>query len=84
MGGTAHWRVSGAVGQATTTAETAPALICARANSSAGRVLPAPGAADSRNEPLSQSAIRVSARVCQRRSEVRLDLGRGEGTGRAS
>jgi hypothetical protein len=47
-----------------------------RANSSAGRVLPAPGAAEIRKGPLSQVAIAASARVCQARSTERLAGGR--------
>ena len=63
----AHCRVSGAVGQAITTEEMEPASSSWRANSRAGRVLPAPGAAEMRNEPLLQAAISARARVCQGR-----------------
>ena len=63
----AHWRVSGPVGHATTTDPAAPEASSPRASSNAGRVLPAPGAAESKNEPRSHRSIAASARTCQER-----------------
>ena len=79
----AHCRVNGAVGHATTTQLTASERSCSRANSRAGRVLPAPGAADSRNGPLDHPAICASAQRCQPRSAAGLIEGLGADTGRA-
>ena len=47
----AHWWVSGVVGQTTCTRSIVPASSSLRANARLGIVLPAPGAAESRNEP---------------------------------
>src|SRR6266550_8935770 len=54
------------------------ALPISRACSSAGRVLPAPGAAEIRNGPSDHARIATSARSCHARSDVagwRLDRG---------
>ena len=66
----AHWRVSGVVGQSTATRLTIPFGSRSLASSSAGRVLPAPGAAEMRNGPSRQSARRSSARCCHVRRDV--------------
>src|SRR5690348_6717129 len=68
------------VGQATTTASIAPAASSRRANSSAGRVLPAPGAAEISSEPVAQPPISARARCCQRRSGAEFDEGLIGGT----
>lgn len=67
MAAAAHWRVRGVVGHATRTDRTSPALRSLRASSRAGRVLPAPGAAEMRNGPRVQPASAPRARVCQGR-----------------
>jgi hypothetical protein len=77
----AHWRVSGPVGQATTTDPADPEASRRRANSNAGRVLPAPGAAESKNDPRSHRSMAANASVCQKRRagvvwRWRLDTGR--------
>src|ERR1039458_8739383 len=74
----AHCRVNGAVGHATRTQLTTSERSCSRANSRAGRVLPAPGAADSRNGPLDHSDICESAPRCQPRSAEGFFEGRAE------
>src|SRR4051794_29885704 len=63
----AHWRVSGVVGHTTATRWTARSRSSARASSSAGRVLPAPGAAETRNGPAVHARIAASACRCQDR-----------------
>src|SRR5919107_3826911 len=63
----AHCRVSGVVGQTTATRWTAPSRSSARASSSAGRVLPAPGAAATRNGPDVHERIATSASRCHAR-----------------
>src|SRR4051794_2334674 len=66
----AHWRVSGVVGQTTATRWTARARSRSRASSSAGRVLPAPGAAERRNGPADHARIATSAASCHARSDT--------------
>ena len=66
----AHWRVSGPVGQTIATRSIALCRSNPSASSIDGRVLPAPGAALSRNEPSSQPASRSSARCCHPRRAV--------------
>jgi len=67
-----HWRVSGVVGQTTTTREMSPAASMPRAASRAGRVFPAPGAAEMRKGPCSQVAMACMALTCQGRRPSRL------------
>src|SRR4051794_12568480 len=67
---TAHWRVSGVVGHTTATRLTTPRRSRSRARTRAGRVLPAPGAAETRNEPDSHDAIASSAATCHARSPL--------------
>jgi len=66
----AHWRVSGVVGQSTTTRLQTRFASRPAASSSAGRVLPAPGAAEIKNGPPCHSAKRSRAWRCQARSDV--------------